>query len=180
MAAASFGQQTYGALGGVFGTSRTSFSLCWGGCRPHHRPSRYRERRRAWWMVGAGGGEVALRITGGQKSKKEKVKILPVDRADSGGEDSTKSGIRQKKKPCLWTRPVWTDIDHSVLRMVLPLAPSQLADLRFFFRKKRDSFFRRSTTPLVLSAAAGRIKGSCWHPRTAHHLALRWLPYFRR
>jgi hypothetical protein len=34
-------------------------------------------------MVGAGGGEVALRITGGQKSKKEKVKILPVDRADT-------------------------------------------------------------------------------------------------
>ena len=57
---------------------------------------------------------------------------------------------------------------------------SQLADLRFFFQKKRDSFFRRSTTPLVLSAAAGRIKGSCWHPRTAHHLALRWLPYFCR
>ena len=35
------------------------------------------------------------------------------------------------------------------------------------------------TTPLVLSAAAGRIIGSCWHPQTAHHLALRWLPYFR-
>jgi hypothetical protein len=27
-------------------TSRTSFPLCWGGCRPH-KPSRYRERRRA-------------------------------------------------------------------------------------------------------------------------------------
>ena len=49
------------------GTSRTSFPLCWGGCR-HHRPSQYRERWRAWWMVGAGGGEVvALRITGVQK-----------------------------------------------------------------------------------------------------------------
>ena len=40
---------------------------------------------------------------------------------------------------------------------LLPLArkshtptTSQLADLRFFFRKKRDSFFRRSTTPLEL------------------------------
>jgi hypothetical protein len=28
------------------GTSRTSFPLCWGGCRPH-KPSWYRERRRA-------------------------------------------------------------------------------------------------------------------------------------
>jgi hypothetical protein len=28
------------------GTSRTSFPLCWGGCRSH-KPSRYRERRRA-------------------------------------------------------------------------------------------------------------------------------------
>jgi hypothetical protein len=34
-------------------------------------------------MVGVGGGEVALRITGVQKTKKEKMKILPVDRADS-------------------------------------------------------------------------------------------------
>jgi hypothetical protein len=28
------------------GTSRTSFPLCWGGCRPH-KPSWYRERNRA-------------------------------------------------------------------------------------------------------------------------------------
>jgi hypothetical protein len=56
----------------------------------------------------------------------------------------------------------------------------QLAKPFIFFRKKRDSFFRRLTTPLVLSAAAGRIKGSCWHPQTAHHLALRWLPCIRR
>jgi hypothetical protein len=49
-----------------------------------------------------------------------------------------------------------------------------------FFPKLRDSFFRWSTTPLVLSAAAGRIKvkRSCWHPRVAHHPALRWLPPF--
>ena len=31
----------------------------------------------------AGGGEVVLRITGVQKTKKEKAKILPVDRADT-------------------------------------------------------------------------------------------------
>jgi hypothetical protein len=31
----------------------------------------------------AGGGEVALRITGVQKTKKEKAKILPVDEADT-------------------------------------------------------------------------------------------------
>ena len=31
----------------------------------------------------AGGGEVALRITGVQKMKKEKAKILPVDDADT-------------------------------------------------------------------------------------------------
>jgi hypothetical protein len=31
----------------------------------------------------AGGGEVALQITGVQKNKKEKAKILPVDGADS-------------------------------------------------------------------------------------------------
>jgi hypothetical protein len=31
----------------------------------------------------AGGGEVALRITGVQKTKKEKAKILSVDGADS-------------------------------------------------------------------------------------------------
>ncbi len=35
-------------------------------------------------MVGVGGGEVVLRITGVQKTiKGEKAKILPVDRADS-------------------------------------------------------------------------------------------------
>ena len=34
-------------------------------------------------MVGVGGGEVVLRITGVQKTKKEKAKILPVDGADS-------------------------------------------------------------------------------------------------
>jgi len=27
---------------------------------------------------------------------------------------------------------------------------------------------------------AGQIKGSCWHPQTAPHLMLRWLPYFCR
>jgi hypothetical protein len=31
----------------------------------------------------AGGGEVALQITGVQKTKKEKAKILPVDGADT-------------------------------------------------------------------------------------------------
>jgi len=31
----------------------------------------------------AGGGEVALRITGVQKTEKEKAKILPVDGADT-------------------------------------------------------------------------------------------------
>ena len=31
----------------------------------------------------AGGGELVLRITGVQKTKKEKAKILPVDAADS-------------------------------------------------------------------------------------------------
>ena len=36
-------------------------------------------------MVGAGGGEVAVQITGVQKTKKEKAKILPVDGADSQG-----------------------------------------------------------------------------------------------
>jgi hypothetical protein len=61
------------------GTPHMSFPLCWGGCRPH-KPSRYRERRRACC---AGGGEVVLRITGVQKKKKEKAKILPVDGADS-------------------------------------------------------------------------------------------------
>ena len=71
--------------------------------------------------------------------------------------------------------------------VILPLACKchtphnpQLADPSIFFPKKRDSFFHRSTTPLVLSAAAGQIKGSCWHPQTAHHLALCWLPYFCR
>ncbi len=34
-------------------------------------------------MVGVGGGEVVLRMTGVQKTKKEKAKILHVDRADS-------------------------------------------------------------------------------------------------
>ncbi len=48
-----------------------------------NRPSWYWERRRAWWMVGVGGGEVVLWITGVQKTKKEKAKILPVDQADS-------------------------------------------------------------------------------------------------
>ena len=38
---------------------------------------------RAWWMVGAEGGEVVLWITGIQKTKKEKVKISPVDEADT-------------------------------------------------------------------------------------------------
>ena len=33
--------------------------------------------------------------------------------------------------------------------------------------------FRPVRIPLVLSAAAGRIKGSRWHPQTAHHIALR-------
>jgi len=33
----------------------------------------------------AGGGELVLRITGVQKTKKEKAKILPVDAADSYG-----------------------------------------------------------------------------------------------
>ena len=36
-------------------------------------------------MVGVGGGEVVLRITGVQKMKKEKAKILPVDEAVSQG-----------------------------------------------------------------------------------------------
>jgi hypothetical protein len=34
-------------------------------------------------MVGVGGGEVALRITRVQKTKKEKAEILPVDGVDS-------------------------------------------------------------------------------------------------
>ncbi len=34
-------------------------------------------------MVGVGGGEVVLLITGVQKTKKEKAKILPADGADS-------------------------------------------------------------------------------------------------
>ncbi len=41
----------------------------------------------------AGGVEVALRITGVQKKKKENAKILPVNGAYSG-EESTKSGIK--------------------------------------------------------------------------------------
>ena len=48
-------------------------------------------------MVGVGGGEVAWRITGIQKSKKEKAKILPVDGADHRGEDSTKTGYKKTK-----------------------------------------------------------------------------------
>ncbi len=50
------GPPPYVALGGVFGTSRTSFPLCWGGCRPHSL-SRYRERRRVdGWCWGWRGG----------------------------------------------------------------------------------------------------------------------------
>jgi len=41
----------------------------------------------------AGGGEVVLRITGVQKTKKEKAKISPVDRADTN-QTKTKLGTK--------------------------------------------------------------------------------------
>ena len=50
-------------------------------------------------MVSAWGWEVVLRITGVQKTKKEMAKILPVDGADTCGED--KGGqykIRDKRR----------------------------------------------------------------------------------
>jgi hypothetical protein len=47
--------------------------------------------------------------------------------------------------------------------------------------KKGGQFIGRSTTLLVLSATVGQIKGSCWHPQTAHHLDLCWvLPFASR
>ena len=54
----------------------------------------------------------------------------------------------------------------------------QLAKPSQFFPKKRDSFFCWSSTQLVLSAVAGRIKRIRWHPQTAHHLALCWVSPF--
>jgi len=44
--------------------------------------------------------------------------------------------------------------------------------------KKRELIVGRLTTPLDLSAAVGRIKGSRWHPQTAHHLTIHWLSHF--
>ena len=44
----------------------------------------------------AGGGELMLRITGVQKMKKEKAKILPVDGADSQGGEQYKIMIDKK------------------------------------------------------------------------------------
>ena len=47
----------------------------------------------------AGGGNVALWITGVQNTKKEMAKILPVDGADTywGGQYGTKSGVQKTK-----------------------------------------------------------------------------------
>ena len=45
-------------------------------------------------MVGAGGGEVALRITEEQKTKNKKAKQLPVDRVIHSREGRPKSGVR--------------------------------------------------------------------------------------
>ena len=53
------------------GKSRTSFPLCWGGCRPH-KPSRYRERWRAQWMVVLGVERWRCRLLGYKKRKRKK------------------------------------------------------------------------------------------------------------
>ncbi len=57
----------------------------------------------------AEGGKVVVQITGVQKTKKEKAKILPVDGADTylGGQYKIR-GIKDEKcikKPCQWTWP---------------------------------------------------------------------------
>ncbi len=59
-------------------------------------------------MVGVGGGEVVLRITGVQKTKRRRRKSCLWTGLIHRGEESTKSGYKDEKctkKPCLWTGP---------------------------------------------------------------------------
>ncbi len=68
--------------------------------------------------------------------------------------------------------------DYLVPATPTPPQPTAGRDHPPQVEKKRESIFGRSTTPLILSAAAGQIKGSRWHPQTAHHLTLCWVPPF--
>ena len=60
-----------------------------------------------------------------------------------------------------------------------PPQPTTGRTLSIFFQKRGTPFFP-DQLPRSSYQAASRIKGSSWHPQTAHHLALHWLPYFFR